>query len=307
MGHGSYSDASYKSYTKNVASTSRSDLFHRTSASAPVRSIAAGGGGQEVNVEKIKFRESRDSADHPCSMPILVGLDVTGSMGFIPEHLVKGGLGDLMGQLMERQPVADPHLLFLAIGDAVARDQQPLQATQFESDNKIVGQLTDLYLEGGGGGNDFESYDLAWAFAAWRTQTDAWEKRKALGYCFTIGDEQFPKSTSDTYVKRVFGNDSPSISTPDTLLKAAQERYRVFHIIVEEGDYARHRLETVRGSWREHLQKRALSISNHIYIPHLIVSAIAIDQGKDVGDVLEWWPKNIAGVLKKTFTAVEES
>ena len=73
MGHGTYSDTSYRSYTKNVASTPRHELFHRTSATTKVRSVDEGGGGQEVNVEKIKYRESRDSADHPCSMPILPG------------------------------------------------------------------------------------------------------------------------------------------------------------------------------------------------------------------------------------------
>ncbi len=306
MGHGSYSDKAYASYTAKAASTPRSQLFHRSSADSKVKSIAEGGGGQDVNAEKIKYRESRDSVDHPCSMPILVGLDVTGSMGFIPEHLVKGGLGDLMGQLMERKPVVDPHLLFMGIGDAVAHDSQPLQATQFESDERIAQQLTDIYLEGGGGGNNMESYDLAWAFAAWRTRSDAWEKRQALGYLFTIGDEPHPHTTSENYMKRVFGNDSPGTPTPGSLLKAAQERYRVFHIIVEEGDYARHSLDRVKKSWKEHLQKRALSISDHRYIPHLIVSVIAIDQGRNIEEVLAWWKSDGAKVLKKTLSAVNE-
>ena len=72
--------------------------------------------------------------------------------------------------------VTDPQFLCAAIGDSKS-DKTPLQVTQFESDIRIIRQLTDLYLEGGGGGNYGESYHLLWYFAAYRTAADCFEKR----------------------------------------------------------------------------------------------------------------------------------
>lgn len=294
MGHGTWSNTAYRSYSDAVANTDRSKLFHRTSAAAAVRS------GQEVNVEKIGYRESRDSPDHPVSTPVLVGLDVTGSMGMIPEYMVKEGLGAFVGQLLQRKPISDSHLLFMAIGDA-HYDQQPLQATQFESDNRICDQLTDLFLEGGGGGNDFESYDLAWAFAAHRTKTDAWEKRQAKGFVFTVGDEEFPHKTNADYLRRVFGNDCPQAPTPQSLLADCQERHHVFHVVIAEGNYCRRgRINRVVAGWKEALQKRALVLSDYHRLAELIVSAIAIEAGESVEDVLGWWDTSVSRTIAES-------
>lgn len=290
MGYGTWSNTAYRAYSDSVATTDRSKLFHRTSATSAVRS------GQEVNVEKIGCRESRDSPDHPVSTPILVGLDVTGSMGMIPEYMVKQGLGEFVGQLLQRKPIPDSHLLFLAIGDAHC-DRQPLQATQFESDNRICDQLTDLFLEGGGGGNNFESYDLAWAFAAYRTKTDAWEKRKAKGFVFTVGDEEFPRETNGDYLRRVFGNDCPQAPTPQSLLEDCRERHHVFHVVIAEGSYCRRGLDRVKAGWKEALQRRALVLSDYHRLAELIVSTIAIEAGESIEGVLGWWDQSVAKVI----------
>lgn len=39
-----------------------------------------------------KIRECRDSEEHPESLPIIIALDVTGSMGMVPHSLITGGL-----------------------------------------------------------------------------------------------------------------------------------------------------------------------------------------------------------------------
>jgi hypothetical protein len=295
MGHGAWSATSYNTYSNLSSNKSRAELYSRSSANDRTQS------GQEVNIEKIEFRESRDSDEHPLSTPIMVGLDVTGSMGIIPEKLTKGALGTLMNELLQRKPVTDPQLLFMGIGDAVAHDRAPLQVTQFESDNKICSQLTDLWLEGCGGGNDFESYDLAWAFASGKVKTDAWDKRKQKGFLFTIGDEMFPQTTSSDYLKNIFGPTGVQNPTPEILLESAQEQWNVYHIIIAQGNYARSRLERVKDDWKQRLQKRAFVLNNYDYLPHLIISIIALESGVELEEVMGWWNQECVKVLEEAF------
>ena len=126
-----------------------------------------------MDPSKITLRESCDSVDNPNSVPIILGLDVTGSMGRYAELIAKKYLPDLMTAIIERSPVADPHLMFMGIGDARMNDSAPLQVSQFEADIRILESLREIYLEGGGGGNSNESYDLAWYFGANKTKIDS--------------------------------------------------------------------------------------------------------------------------------------
>src|SRR3954470_1174606 len=132
-------------------------------------------------------RESRDSADHPDSNAILISLDVTGSM----DRVVRGihhDLPHLHELLLGHKYLPHPQILFAAVGDATC-DRVPLQVGQFESDNRMDQNLENLILEGGGGGQKTESYELMLYAAARHTAIDCWEKRQRKGYLFLIGDE----------------------------------------------------------------------------------------------------------------------
>ncbi len=59
-------------------------------------------------------------------------------------------------------------MMVMGIGDAWC-DRVPLPVTPFETDIRIARQLEQIFLEHGGGGNNFESYNLPWYFAAKRT------------------------------------------------------------------------------------------------------------------------------------------
>ena len=48
---------------------------------------------------------------------------------------------------------------------------------QFESGNEIEDDLSRIFLEGGGGGQQTESYELALYFLARKTKTDCFEQR----------------------------------------------------------------------------------------------------------------------------------
>ena len=177
MGSGRWDSTTWASYsTRNVTNKTVHEIYDR-------RAIHP-----ELDPKNIVVRESRDSVDNNNSNAIIIALDVTGSMSMVLHAIIKK-LNTLVTEIHSRQPVTDPHIMFMGIGDVRAGDRAPLQCTQFEADIRIAEQLKNIYLEGGGGGNDFESYALAWYFAAMHTSIDCFEKRNKKGYLFTIGDE----------------------------------------------------------------------------------------------------------------------
>ena len=242
----------------------------------------------KFNPKKILMRESRDSDKYPNSTAIILGLDVTGSMGAIAEALAKNHLGTLMEEIYKRKPVSDPHICIMGIGD-VECDKAPLQVSQFEADIKIAEELKDLWLEGGGGGNRWESYNLPWYFAAYKTSIDCWEKRNKKGFLFTIGDEMSPPDLNGKQLEKVFGN-SPQPISNDNLLTLVSRKYEVFHIIIEEGDYARRDLIGVKKSWENMLGKQhVVSLSSYKAISETIISILQVATGEDAKDVSSSW------------------
>lgn len=236
----------------------------------------------------IVVRESCDSEFNPLSNAIMIGLDVTGSMGDIAHQLAKDGLGKLIEGILEKKPVTDPHILFAAIGD-VRTDRAPLQVSQFETDLKMVEQLNKIYVEGNGGGNDTESYDLLWHFAATRTKIDCFEKRNNKGYLFTVGDEMPPAGISKNNFRKVYSGEERDY-TPEELLVAAQKSYHVFHLIVEQGGYARFRGNAVINQWKKMLGARAIPLNNYHYMPEVIIAAMMLseaDENTSYNDIIE--------------------
>lgn len=223
---------------------------------------------ESMNPYGISFRESRDSEIHPNSVPIILGLDVTGSMGHIPHELIREGLPKLMGGIIQGG-VPDPALLFLGIGDHEC-DGYPLQVGQFESgDEELDMWLTRTYIESGGGGNAGESYLLAWYFAAFHTRTDAFEKRQQKGLLFTVGDEPCLKTLPASAIREIMGKGQQTY-THKELLEEAKKKYEVFHICVLHSDQA---LRADQG-WKDLLGQNCISIEDHREIPNVIKNII---------------------------------
>jgi hypothetical protein len=242
-----------------------------------------------MDPKKIRLRESCDSDEHPNSTPIIIGLDVTGSMGYIAHNMATEHLGRLISGIYERRPVTDPHVMLMGIGDAFC-DEAPLQVTQFEADIRIAEQLRDIWLEGHGGGNDFEGYDLPWVFASRFTKIDSMIKRGKKGFIFTIGDElPSHRPLTDDVLTKIFGFDSglQGPIAPADALAAAQRNYAVFHVVVEQGSFARGRPSMVVDAWRKLLGPNVLPLNNDEHLPEVIEAALAITNGTPVADVLE--------------------
>lgn len=251
-----------------------------------------------MDPKDIKLRESRDSANFPESTGIILALDVTGSMSIIPEELImKEKLKPLIQELLERKPISDPHIMAMAVGDAYS-DQAPLQVSQFEGDIRIAEQMKSLFLEGNGGGNNKESYNLPWYFAARKTELDSLEKRGKKGFLFTFGDEPCPPVLEKEHIKKIFGDNVPGdISTPD-LLAMVQQKYHVFHVVVEEGDYARSRPKAVYDSWNAVMPKgHVLPLKDYTKIAEVVVSALERYAGKSVKAIEKSWGDKSTGLI----------
>lgn len=176
-------------------------------------------------------RESRDSDEHPASKAVTVLFDVTGSMGHIP-RILQTKLPVLMTLLSDGNymPDSDPQVMFGAIGDATC-DEFPLQIGQWESDNRLDDNLAQIILEGGGGGQQTESYELAMYFMARHTSMDCWEKRGDKGYLFIIGDEMAYNKVSPRHVRKFVGQELGEAVTTQAVVAELQRRFHLFYIL----------------------------------------------------------------------------
>ena len=271
MGHGAWSSADWKRYSSaKIIGKKINDIYRATKIDP------------KYDPQRINVRESCDSEDHPITTPIIIGLDVTGSMSDLL-NVTAQKLGEMVKDILERQPVEGPQIMFCAVGDSRC-DRSPLQATQFESDIRIASQLTDLWFEKGGGGNGFESYPLVWYFAANKTKTDAWEKRQKKGVIFTLGDDGFPEKLLAKEIE--FGDNVREDIDTAALLSQVSRRYDVFHLMVMD----RRSEEVVKlPKWRRLMGERAISVTNVNAIPEIIVSLLESVAGRDTEDIINSW------------------
>jgi hypothetical protein len=195
------------------ARTLRADSAGYATAHANDAKVFVQAAKREVNEgmdpRLIIMREARDNEDHHNTVPVILALDATGSMGRVPVSLIKTQLPILMQALLAIHP--DVTLCFMIIGDDRC-DKGPLQVGQFEaSDERLDHWLTRSWLEGDGGGNGGESYALPWLFAINKIVTDAWEKRQQRGILITVGDEPIHGIYHVENLQKVFGDQYESV------------------------------------------------------------------------------------------------
>lgn len=260
----------------------------------------------EYDPKKITIRESRDSDANPFSTPVIIGSDVTGSMGMIAHELMGGdGLNTLAREIYDRKPVPDPHIMVLAIGDAEC-DRAPLQATQFEADIRLADQVRSLWIEGGGGGNPGESYSLAHLFAAMKTSTDAAEKRGRKGYLFTIGDEPNLDGVRKDQIKRVLGIEAQADMSASDCLKIAQRDWEVFHVVLINEGRCKYDKTGVLKNWAGFMPKdRIIELQDVKALAETVVSVIQVTEGARAEDVAASWSGSTAVAVRSAIGALE--
>lgn len=289
MGGGTFDPGAYRAYSSTTAgkpTTGATGVF------------TASGMKPSLDPKGVKVRESRDSVDNPESTPIIIATDVTGSMGELAGTIARKGLGVLFESILARKPVTNPHMMFMAIGD-VHCDKAPLQVSQFEADNRIVEQLTDTYIESGGGGNGWESYELPWYFAANHTVHDSLIKRGKRGYLFTVGDEPIGPGLKKAELIEFLDDGAERDYTTQECLEAAQRMYDVYHIIINAG-YAASAMAKVMATWKPLLGQHLIVLDDHTALAETIVTAIEVAEGRDAAISASGWGTSAATVLAAT-------
>lgn len=280
MSKTSYSSDNANYIKQSYATQSTAQVFHRT-ASKSVDPL--------MSPLDLKFRESRDSDLFPNSTALILGLDITGSMGKIPEHMVREELPSLI-EVSVKNGVRDPAVLFVAVGDHKC-DDAPLQIGQFESDEVHLNKwLTSVYIEGNGGGNNGESYALVWYVAAKKTSIDCFEKRGEKGFLFTYGDEhchpiieaEAGTNHNKWGLRDIFGSGEYQDMTAKQLLKMAREKYHVFHVHCAESSDSD---SSVVDGWKKLLGENLLILEHKEDLTKLIATTMALYAGASLKNV----------------------
>jgi len=223
MSEGKYDQASAQARTRARAQAPVQEVFHQGET---VHSF--------VSLNGLKFRESRDSANHPNSIALAILMDVTGSMGTIPEDLVKRTLPKFMKLVLPYEP--DAQLLCGGFKDySDQASDTACQIGQWECDDALIDKcLTSLSL--GGGNRPHEDSAIALYVMARHTQIDCWEKRGKKGYIFLPTDDTMRPMVQARTVNALFGRRvlEKDLSTAE-MIRELTERYHVFVFIPDPG------------------------------------------------------------------------
>ena len=294
MGRGSYRASDWmalRSSRKLSGDSTAVQIFDSKAANASVRS------------DRVKTRESRDNPDSPKSTPVIIGFDVTASMGYLAKEIATNSLNKLITTILGNKAVRDPQVLCAAIGD-VKSDSYPLQVTQFESDIRMVRQLMTLCLEGGGGGNGGESYNLLWYFASRHTSTDCNEKRHGKGLLFSIGDDKCHADLSKTEISKAFGDSVPYTLSNEELIREVSLKYDIFHLYIENDTVSD---KEVFRYWNDMLPGRSAPINKKdiSLLSDLIVAIMLVNGGKTHNEVLQGMDQDVAERLARSLSFIE--
>lgn len=266
MGYGYWTRDSYVTYSKSRGRVVDAD--GRLDSSLTDRQIFTQRGLHPKLDPKGVMRECCDSEDHLESIPVILALDVTGSMGAASAEVAKK-MNEVMTKLYGS--IRDVEFMVMGIGD-LAYDQAPIQISQFEADIRIAEQLDLIYMEHGGGGNIYESYTAAWYMGLRHTRLDCW-KRGKKGLIITMGDETMNPYLPKAQLSAVTGDHlQGDVETPE-LYRETLKKFEIFHIHVNHRQRDIYR-EEVDESFGKLLPKGHLKIASVEEISDTLVEII---------------------------------
>lgn len=259
MGSGSWTTASFVNYatSRGYETDTRGTITSNCTNQEMFKSKELDSSLNPKNV----VRECCDNEEHPNTFPVILALDVTGSMGQAAVEISKK-LNSIMTKLYEQ--VEDIEFMVMGIGD-LSYDRCPIQASQFESDIRIAEQLEKVYFEFGGGGNSYESYTAAWYFGVRHTKLDCWNRGKK-GIIITIGDERLNPYLPRTGYRCGLSNTTGDLLQADVetkdLYTETAEKFDIYHINVNHrGGYDQ---DGIKKSFLEYLDDKHFCTINKL-------------------------------------------
>lgn len=224
MGSGSVSHSSMENYAH-----SRGRSYDRDTGRTTGQRFEASRIDPSLDPRLFTVRECANSEEHPNTIPVILALDVTGSMGAACSETA-AALGTIILNLYKK--FKDVEFCIMGIGD-LAYDRAPVQMSQFESDIRIAESLDKVFMEHGGGGNSFESYTAAWYMGLHRTKLDCFDKQGQKGIIITMGDEPLnPYLPHYQLNAAVNATEEKDVETAE-LYARASEKFNIFHIAVD--------------------------------------------------------------------------
>lgn len=268
MGGGSWTRDSFKTYSvsKNMTVDERGSITGNYRAQEMFRQRRI---SPELDPKNV-IRECCDSEEHPNTRPVILALDVTGSMGGASVKVAKE-LNVIMTELYDK--VQDVEFMIMGIGD-LSYDNAPIQASQFESDIRIAEQLDKIYFEAGGGGNAYESYTAAWYFGLNHCKLDCWNRGKK-GIIITLGDEPLNPYLPMSPLAVSTGNKIQGDVETDELFKEVVQKYDVYHLAVEDRETSYWRYaDRIKSSFGKYLDENHLKVVNMDNLANTIVGIV---------------------------------
>ncbi|AJF62056.1 TPA: hypothetical protein HA239_05655 [Candidatus Woesearchaeota archaeon] len=206
--------------------------------------------------------------------PILVGVDVTGSMASWP------------GEIFDRLPLFattlaqyrdDAEFCFAAIGDATC-DSYPLQVNKFGKGIDLEDHIKALGAEGGGGGQIKESYELFGYYMLNNVKTP-----NALSpFLFILGDEMFYPAVNPDQVEHYIGSTLQSGIDSLGLWAALSQKYNMFFLQKPYGHGGEASVDAeVRKAWEKALGKeRVIQLPSMERTVDIMMGIVAKSWGK---------------------------
>ncbi len=252
MGGGSWSVGSYTAKVSAAKAAGRPTFGHthavRTGAASTVHDLlnpVQTAGASSPFAGKV-MREVCVTDEHPDPTAIQIWLDVTGS-NINAAQVVHAKLPNLQAYLRDGDFCQDPQINIGAIGDATS-DSYPLQWGQFESDNRLDDQIAAVILEGNGGGQMRETYELGAYMSARHVNLEPYELLGKKGFVFFFGDEMPYQTIKRDYsrthwdgrghtLKSLTGDDADEEVQTAQVFAELQRKNHVFFLFQRQGAY----------------------------------------------------------------------
>ena len=165
-----------------------------------------------------------ESVSTDSSAPVIIVIDETGSMGDWPATIfsklpyLENERKEYLGE--------DFEICFMAIGDAHNGEKYPLQVRPFAKGLELKDRLKELVIEGQGGSQTYETYEMAGLYALQKVNIP----KAVKPILIFIGDEAAYETVDGEIAKDLMGVELERTLPTEALFRKLKEKYAVYHI-----------------------------------------------------------------------------